>query len=117
MTRLTTRQDSLSVLERENPELFELHAAFCSIFVSATRLRIMWLLGDSELSVGTLAEALGLSLSNVSQHLRVMRDQGAVKARREGHQVLYRISNPKFLEGARTIRQGLVEELSKRASR
>jgi DNA-binding transcriptional ArsR family regulator len=43
-----------------------------------------------------------------------MRDQGAVTSRREGRSILYRIAHPKFMAGARLIREGLLEELSRR---
>lgn len=96
------------------PDIVELHAAFCTVFSSPTRLRIMWLLGNSERAVGDLAGALELPMANVSQHLRVMRDQGAVTSRRQGRSILYRIAHPKFMAGARLIREGLLSELARR---
>ncbi|HDS15300.1 MAG TPA: ArsR family transcriptional regulator [Proteobacteria bacterium] len=95
-------------------DLIDLHAAFCTIFSSPIRLRIMDLLGDGEMSVGAVAEALHLSLANVSQHLRLMRNQGAVVFRRDGKTLYYRVANPKFIEGILKIREGLLEELKKR---
>jgi DNA-binding transcriptional ArsR family regulator len=74
----------------------------------------MWLLGDSERAVGDLAGDLELPMANVSQHLRVMRDQGAVTSRRQGRSILYRIAHPKFMAGAQLIREGLRDELSRR---
>jgi DNA-binding transcriptional ArsR family regulator len=53
-------------------------------------------------------------MANVSQNLRVMRDQGAVTSRRRGRSILYRIAHPKFMAGARLIREGLQEELARR---
>ena len=70
----------------------------------------MWLLADGEKSVTQLAQALGFSIHNVSQHLRIMRDRGAVVARRDGQNVYYRISNPKFMEGFMLIREGILED-------
>ena len=51
------------------------------------RLRIVGMLRDRELSVGELAEALGVAYPNVSQHLNVMRDAGLVATRRSGTNV------------------------------
>jgi ArsR family transcriptional regulator len=96
------------------PDVFELHADFCRVFSSATRLRILWRLAEREQSVSELAEALQLSMANLSQHLRVMRDQGAVATSRNGRSVIYKISNRKFWEGAARIREGLLEELRTR---
>jgi len=95
-------------------ELVRIHAAFCTIFSSPVRLKIMDLLGNGECSVGELAARLGLSMANISQHLRVMRNQGAVSTRREGKTIYYRVANPKFLEGIMRVREGLEEEMRKR---
>lgn len=48
---------------------------------------------DGERSVGALAEALGESLHNVSQHLAVLRSAGLVRGRHEGREVWYRLSD------------------------
>lgn len=96
------------------PDLVALHASFCSIFSSPTRLKIMDILGESEMSVGALAEQLEVSMANVSQHLRLMRDQGAVQFRRDGKTVYYRVANQKFFEGIMKVREGLLEEMHKR---
>ena len=92
-------------------DLVDLHASFCTIFSSPTRLKIMDLLGESEMSVGALAEQLEVSMANVSQHLRLMRDQGALQFRRDGKTVYYRVANQKFFEGIMKVREGLLEEL------
>jgi len=77
-------------------------------------LQILWLIKEGERSVSEIAETLGLSLSNVSQHLRIMRDRGAIRPRRDGRHVYYRIANQKFVEGSALVREGLLEELAKR---
>jgi DNA-binding transcriptional ArsR family regulator len=53
------------------------------------------LLEGGEQSVGTLAEAAGLSQSATSQHLAKMRDEGLVDFRREGQTLWYRIAEPR----------------------
>lgn len=50
----------------------------------STRLRMLALLERSELSVGELARALGLAQSRVSNHLRLLRDAGALLERHRG---------------------------------
>ena len=95
-------------------DLVALQASFCTIFSSPVRLQIMELLGDDEKSVGALAEQLNVSMANISQHLRLMRNQGAVSFRREGKTVYYRVANQKFIEGMMKVREGLLEELRKK---
>lgn len=55
-----------------------------------TRVRMMVLLRDRPLCVGALARSLGITAAAVSQHLRVLRDAGAVVADRRGNFVHYR---------------------------
>jgi DNA-binding transcriptional ArsR family regulator len=48
-----------------------------------------------EASVGSLADAVGLSQSATSQHLGKMREEGIVEFRREGQTLWYRIAEPR----------------------
>ena len=48
-----------------------------------------------EMSVGALAEVVGLSQSALSQHLAKLRSDGLVETRREGQVLHYRISDPR----------------------
>lgn len=55
------------------------------------RLQILCLLLDQELSVGTLADALGISQPTASQQLMRLRAEGYVGTRREGKAVIYHL--------------------------
>ncbi len=57
------------------------------------RLRLMLMCRDAEPSVGAMAEALGLSESLVSHHLRLLRAARLVKSRREGRHVHYGLAD------------------------
>jgi ArsR family transcriptional regulator len=48
-----------------------------------------------EANVGTLAEAVGLSQSALSQHLAKMREEGIVAFRRDSQTIWYRIDDPR----------------------
>ncbi len=89
-------------------------AEFCTVFSNPVRARILWALREHEQSVTDLAEMAETSVQNVSQHLRLMRDKGAIRSRREGKQVFYAVANIKFLKGMGLIREGLLEEMQKR---
>ncbi len=102
--------------EDKDFDIVELHASFCSIFASPVRLRILWMLGNGEKNVGEIAKELHLPLPNISQHLRLMRDLGAVRTKKSGRMVYYANANPKFLKGSNFIREGLIEELKRRVS-
>ena len=56
------------------------------------RRRILDLLADGECAVNELVELLGLTQPQVSKHLRVLREVGAVQVRDEGRRRLYRLN-------------------------
>jgi DNA-binding transcriptional ArsR family regulator len=56
------------------------------------RRQILDALSDEERSVNELVRALGLNQPQVSKHLRVLREVGAVDVRSEGKQRLYRLN-------------------------
>ena len=55
-----------------------------------SRLMIMCVLSEGEVSVGQLNQRIQLSQSALSQHLAVLRDQGLVQTRRESQTIYYR---------------------------
>jgi DNA-binding transcriptional ArsR family regulator len=56
------------------------------------RRQILDLLASGERAVNELVDALGLRQPQVSKHLRVLREVGAVDVREEGRQRLYRLN-------------------------
>jgi DNA-binding transcriptional ArsR family regulator len=59
----------------------------------ASRIRIIALLAEREMSVGDLAEQVGLSHSAVSHHLRHLRQMRLVRTRKEGRYVFYHLDD------------------------
>src|SRR5258708_1179053 len=57
------------------------------------RLRVVLLLGDSERSVGALCSQISCSPSAISRHLALMRLDGLVVPRRNGHQNIYSLTD------------------------
>lgn len=57
---------------------------------SERRRRILRLVWDRELAAGELARHFDISWPGVSQHLRVLKEAGLVRERREGRRRLYR---------------------------
>ena len=58
-----------------------------------SRLMIMCVLTEGELSVGQLNKRIKLSQSALSQHLAVLREQGLVNTRRESQTIYYRLAD------------------------
>jgi len=63
-----------------------------------TRVRIIDLLLDGELSVGSIAKQLGMTESAVSHQLRGLRLQRILRARKEGRQVFYCLDDEHIAE-------------------
>ncbi|MBO5065782.1 MAG: helix-turn-helix transcriptional regulator [Clostridia bacterium] len=66
---------------------------FFRIFADSTRVKILWGLDKSELCVCDIAVLLGMTKSAVSHQLRVLKDAGLVKNRREGKVVFYSLAD------------------------
>lgn len=100
-----------------NYDILEQQADLCSTMAHAKRLAILEVLKRGEASVGELADALGSSISAVSQHLRIMRDKEVVLTRRDGRTVYYRLSNLKIAVCCAMVREVLLEGLIARGRR
>ena len=64
------------------------------VLANARRLQVLCALRPGELSVGRIAEHVGLSQSALSQHLARLRQDGVVATRRQGQTIFYRIADP-----------------------
>lgn len=62
-------------------------------FASATRLRILCLIGDGEVCVHQIVDRLDLSQSAISHQLRTLRNARLVTSRRDGRHVHYRLAD------------------------
>jgi ArsR family transcriptional regulator len=87
--------DAVLAARRELPGATEL-GGMVEIFgalADPTRLRIVAALASSELCVCDLAAAVGLSQSAASHQLRVLRDRGLVRSRKDGRRAYYRLDD------------------------
>ena len=64
--------------------------AALSAIANDRRRRILQLVWQHELAAGELAARFDVSWPAISQHLRVLREAGLVRERRQGRQRLYR---------------------------
>ncbi|HEU5286774.1 MAG TPA: metalloregulator ArsR/SmtB family transcription factor [Candidatus Limnocylindria bacterium] len=73
---------------RDERRMRQLLEALCD----PTRVKIVQALTDTTLAAGDLAHVIGRSRSATSQHLKVLRDLGAVVASRNGNVVRYSVA-------------------------
>ena len=92
-------------------ELYKLHAEICKVFSNPTRLEILNLLRNREMSVTELIKMSNLSQANISQHLSIMKSKGIANSERKGKNIYYKLSNSKIIKAFDIIRDVLFERL------
>ena len=88
-------EDRLEKVRQTMPaedRLLDLSELF-KVFGDLTRIRLLFVLFESELCVCDLAEALGMTPSAVSHQLGVLKRSKLVKSRREGKSVFYSLAD------------------------
>lgn len=79
----------------------QLRAYKASVFQALahpTRIAIVEMLSNGELSAGAMQERLGIEQANLSQHLAILRSRQIVLNRKEGNQVFYSLRNKMLVE-------------------
>lgn len=82
---------------------------FLRLLADPTRLRLILLLEQEELSVAELQDVLGMGQSRISSHLAQLKRAGVVEDRRAGKNVYYGLSN----DGKLGPRRARVSELTR----
>ena len=99
-------QQPTSLDERTAAQVAELFSALGD----TRRVRIIWTLVDGEMNVGTLADAIGISESAVSHHMRILRQMRLVRSEKRGREVFYSLDDDHvtdlFLQGVDHVRHG-----------
>ena len=85
--------------------LFDALAEAAKALASGRRAEIVDILSQGERSVDELAEEIGQSTANTSQHLQRLLRAGLVRTRRSGTRIIYSLSGPKVGRLWRMLRQ------------
>ncbi len=89
-------QDVFELIGRK--EQIELAARAMKAISHPLRLKILCVLGDQEVSVQGIVEAVGTSQSNISQHLAILREKGILRSRKDANRVFYSVSDQRTLK-------------------
>jgi ArsR family transcriptional regulator len=76
----------------DEDSLYDL-AELYKIFGDSTRIKILYVLFESEVCVCDIAQLLNMSLSAISHQLRILKQASLVKFRREGKTVFYSLAD------------------------
>lgn len=101
-------------MTRKKADVFQLHADLCKTLSNPKRLMILALLGRREMSVGEIAEVMAVPLSNVSQHLSLLKAQNIVLTRRDGQTVLCKLADRRIIQACTLIRSVLLGRMKER---
>ena len=99
-------ENLLEIVNRTMPEETELYdlAELFKIFGDSTRIRILFVLFESEVCVCDLAAVLNMTQSAISHQLRILKQSRLVKSRREGKSVFYSLADEHVI---RILSQGM----------
>lgn len=88
-------EELLKIVNEKMPDEDELYdlAELFKIFGDSTRIRILFVLFESEVCVCDLASALNMTQSAISHQLKILKQSKLVKSRREGKSVFYSLSD------------------------
>ena len=94
--------------------IYELQAEISKTLSHPLRIAILHCLKVGEKTVNELTQTLGVSQSNVSQHLAILRQRQIVKTRKEGSNIYYRVASPKISQACDMVREVLLEQLDQK---
>ncbi len=96
-------------------EVVRLHAQVCDGLADPNRILIIYSLVEGPRNVNDIANKLTLSQPTVSRHLKVLRERGIVQAEREGQNINYSLSDPRYLQALDLLRAILADQLKDQA--
>jgi DNA-binding transcriptional ArsR family regulator len=92
--------------------LWEYKASVFHALAHPTRIAILEVLRDGEISARAIQEKLGVEQANLSQHLAILRSRQIVANRKEGNQVFYSLRNRVLIKVLDLMRQYYQANLS-----
>lgn len=76
----------------DEDELYDLAEIF-KVFGDSTRIKILYVLFESEMCVCDIAQLLNMNQSAISHQLKILKQSRLVKSRREGKAVFYSLAD------------------------
>ena len=88
-------EELLKIVNETMPEETELYdlAELFKVFGDSTRIRILYVLFESEACVCDIATALNMNQSAISHQLRILKQNRLVSCRRDGKSVIYSLAD------------------------
>jgi len=99
-------EDVVQAVKKKMPDEDKLYdlAELYKVFGDSTRIRILFLLFESELCVCDIAQSLNMNQSAISHQLKILKQSRLIKNRREGKSVFYSLADDHVFT---ILRQGI----------
>ncbi len=92
--------------------IYEMQASVLRMLAHPRRLEMLHLLADGPMEVGRIAQTMGISQPNASQHLALLRSSGLVEIERNGREIRYQLTDPEVMVACSVMRGFLQRRLS-----
>lgn len=109
-----SKEQAMTEKPKIDMTIYNMQANISKTLANPIRLAILHILRDGEKSVNELTDILGISQSNLSQHLALMRQVDIVKTRKQGTTIFYSVTNPKINQACDMVREVLIDQLRQR---
>ncbi len=80
-------------MKHTSKQLISKAAAFFKVVGDETRMKILCCISSDELCVNDIASAVDMTKSAVSHQLKLLKDEGLVKSRRDGKNIFYSLDD------------------------
>lgn len=109
-----SKEQAMTEKPKIDMTIYNMQAGISKTLANPIRLAILHTLRNGEKSVNELTDILGISQSNLSQHLALMRQIGILKTRKQGTSIYYSVTNPKINMACDMVREVLLDQLNQR---
>ena len=92
---LCLHEEAVAAVRKQMPDEDDLYdlAELYKVFGDSTRIKILYVLFESEMCVCDIAALLGMTQSAISHQLRALKNARLVKSRRDGKTVFYSLAD------------------------
>jgi ArsR family transcriptional regulator len=109
-----SKEQTMTEKPKIDMAIYNMQAGISKTLANPIRLAILHTLRDGEKSVNELTDILGISQSNLSQHLAIMRQVGILTTRKQGTSIYYSVTNPKINQACDMVREVLLDQLKQK---
>jgi DNA-binding transcriptional ArsR family regulator len=92
-------------------DIFVLHANICKTLANPRRLEIIAALRDDELTPTQISRRIHISKANLSQHMKILIENGVVLSKKVCLNVFYKLSDERITKACDLMREVLIKNL------